>query len=704
MTARNPRTLLLTLAVSVALAACTQDEPARPAQEAPQPETEAAAAPAVELPPTAGLAFDQIDASIDACTDLNALVNSKWLAANPVPDDETTWGSFEMLNKRAEAASRQLVEAAAAEADAGGVEKLVGDIYATGMDEAAIEAAGIVPIQPMLDRIDALETADDVAQYIRDEFAAGRGEVFNFYSSADFMDSDSVIAYASQGGLSLPEKAYYLEDGPDGKYREIREAFVAHVDRQLQNAGVPADAAKQQAEQVLALETRLAEASLSRVELRDPKNLYNFVSVADAETQTPNFAWSQFFDANGVEVEGFSLSQPVFFAEFGKMLEEVPVEQWQAYLRISLIDAMAPFLSKQFSDERFAFYNQTLRGQKERKPRWERVLATVEGTAGEALGQLYVDAYFPAESKAAMETLVANLSAALKTRLQNLDWMSDATKEKALEKWATFTPKVGYPDKWREWGGLATSRDSYVGNVLAAAQFNHDFEMAKIGKPVDKTEWGMSPQTVNAYYNPLQNEIVFPAAILQPPFFDPEADLALNYGGIGAVIGHEMLHGYDDRGSQFDAQGNFANWWQKADREGFEARTAKLVEQFDNYVAIDGLHVNGELTLGENIADLGGLTVAWDALQTALADAGVDADAEIDGYTPGQRFFMNWATVWRRNYTPDELKVRLNTDSHAPAEFRAIGAPSNMPSFAAAFQCQPGDAMVRGEEQRVVIW
>ena len=698
---RTPNVLLLSIAIAAALSACSGEKP--PAAATPTPNA-TPAPPKAELPPLAAFNVGDLDTSKNACTNLAEFVNGKWLAANPVPGDKTTWGSFEMLDERSEAASKALVEAAAAKKDAGGLEKLVGDIYATGMDEAAIEAAGITPVKPMLDRIDALKTPADIAGYLRDEFAAGRGEVFGFYPQADFKDSGTVIAYTDQGGLSLPEKAYYLEDGPDGKYKGIRDAFVAHIARQLENAGVAAEAAQQQAKDVLAFETRLAKASFSRIELRDPSKQYHLVSVADADKASPNFSWSEFFAANGLKVENFSQSQPQFFVAFNKMLAEVPVAQWQAYLRINAIDGMAPFLASKFNDERFDFYAKTLRGQKEQKSRWKRVLDTVEGSSGEALGQLYVKEFFPAESKAAMEKLVTNLRDALKARLEKLDWMSPETKTKAMEKWASFTPKIGYPDKWRSWDGLATNRDSYVQNVLAASKFNHAYEMAKIGKPVDRTEWGMTPQTVNAYYNPLMNEIVFPAAILQPPFFDPKADPALNYGGIGAVIGHEMLHGYDDQGSQFDAKGNFNNWWKDSDSKGFKERTAKLVKQFDNYEAIDGLHVKGELTLGENIADLGGLTVAYDALQKALADAGKSASEKIDGYTEDQRFFMNWATVWRRNFTPDELKVRLNTDPHAPANFRAIGAPSNMPAFAAAFSCKAGDGMLRPDDTRVVIW
>nr|WP_166208231.1 M13-type metalloendopeptidase [Lysobacter telluris] len=703
---RKPQVLLLTLAVTAALAGCPQQKTG-PEAAAVAPAATTPAPPAAELPPTSAFAVSDIDPSKNICDDLAEAVNSKWLAAHPIPADRTTWGSFEMLTERSLAASKQLAEAAAAKTDNTGVEKLVGDMYATGMDAAKINAAGITPIQPMLARIDTLKTPADIAQYIRESFAQGLGDGFNFYSNADFKDSQLMIAYADQGGLALPEKAYYLQDGPkagDDSYKKIRDAYVAHVSRQLQNAGVAAADADKQAKDVLAFETRLAKASLSPIEQRDPNNQYHFVSVADADKASPNFPWSEFLKAQGVNVDGFSLSQPKFFAEFNKMIKDVPAEQWQAYFRAHTIDGMAPYLSDTFADERFDFFGKTLRGQQEQKPRWKRVLDTTEGGVGEALGQMYVKQYFPPESKAEMTKLVDNLRTSLKARLEKLDWMSPETKAKAIEKWQSFMPKIGYPDKWRSWDGLATSREGYVQNVLSSTKYNYDWMMGKVGKPVDRTEWGMTPQTVNAYYNPQQNEVVFPAAILQPPFFDPKADPALNYGGIGSVIGHEMLHGYDDQGSQFDAKGNFANWWQAADKKGFEARTAKLVKQFDDYVSIDGIHVKGQLTLGENIADLGGTTVSFDALQKALADAGKSPDEKIDGYTENQRFWLNWATVWRRNFRPEELKVRLNTDPHAPANFRAIGAPSNEPSFAQAFQCKSGDKMVRPDDQRVVIW
>ena len=705
MIVRKPQLLMLSLAVSAVLTGCPErQDTAAPPAATTTPAAAATPAPAAELPPTAQFAIADLDTSKNVCNNLADFVNSKWLAANPIPSDRTTWGSFEMLGERSLAANKQIAEAQAARSDASGVDKLVGDFYATGMDEAKVNAAGATPIQPMLDRIAAIKTPADVAQYLRQDFAAGAGDLFNFYSNADFHDSQLMIAYADQGGLSLPERAYYLEDGKDGSYKKIREAFVAHLGKQLQNAGIAAADADKQAADVLAFETRLAKASLSPIELRDPNNQYNFVKVADADKKSANFPWSEFLKAQGLSVDGFSLSQPKFFAEVDRMVKDAPVAQWQAYLRTRLIDRMAPYLADSFSNEQFDFYGKTLRGQQEQKPRWKRVLGATENNVGEALGQLYVKQYFPAESKAEMEKLVDNLRASLKARLEKLDWMSADTKAKAIEKWDSFMPKIGYPDKWRSWDGLATNRDGYAQNVLAASKFNYDWLMGKVGKPVDRTEWGMTPQTVNAYYNPQQNEIVFPAAILQPPFFDPKADPAMNYGGIGAVIGHEMLHGYDDQGAQFDAKGNFVNWWQAADKKGFEARTAKLVKQFDDYRSIDNLPVKGQLTLGENIADIGGLTVAYDALQKALADAGKSPDEKIDGYTENQRFFLNWATVWRRNFAPEELKVRLNTDPHAPANFRAIGAPSNMPAFATAFQCKAGDAMVRPDDKRVVIW
>lgn len=692
---KTVKLLSLSTAIALSLTACKKE----PAAEA-APEAAKLAIDFTKLPALPAFNVADLDPAVSACTDLNQFVNGKWLAANPVPSDRTTWGSFEMLGERSLAVQKQIVEAAAAaKTTKGSVEQKIGDIYALGNDEAKLNADGVNPVKPLLAEIDGLKDPAGIAKHLRDSFAKGNQSVFAFGPGEDFKDAKNVIAYAFESGLSLPEKAYYLEP----QYQDKRDAFVAHVERMLVLAGVESGAAKAQAKSVMAFETRLAKASLSPTESRNPANQYNFVSLADADKASPNFSWSAFFAAQGLnDVKGFSLSQPKFFAEMDRMIVDTPAADWQAYLRYHTFNDASDFLSDAVSNESFAFYGTTLRGQKEQKPRWKRVLGTVNGTMGEALGQIYVQQVFPEESKKQMQALVKNLSNALKVRLENLDWMSAETKAKAIAKWNTFDPKIGYPDKWRDYSGLSVDRSkSYLENALAAQAFENAYQMAKIGKPADRTEWGMTPQTVNAYYNPLKNEIVFPAAILQPPFFDAKADPALNYGGIGAVIGHEMLHGYDDQGSQFDKDGNNINWWSEQDLKNFQARTGKLVAQFDDYVTIDGLHVKGQLTLGENIADLGGLTVAYDAMK--LAEAG-KADPKADGYTQDQRFFMNWATVWRRNFMPDELKVRLNTDPHAPAMFRANGTPSNSDAFAAAFSCKAGDPMVRAGDKKVAIW
>nr|KAJ9619057.1 hypothetical protein H2204_012868 [Knufia peltigerae] len=696
MNVRNLVPLGLTIAIAASLAACGKNETA-PAADAAKPAFDQSQIKTALI----SLNSADLDPSIAACADLNGFVNSKWLKANPVPGDQTTWGSFEILRERSLEVQHALVQqAAASQAKAGSVEAKIGDIWKTGNDEAKIEAAGLAPLQPTLDKITALNDTAAITQYLRDSQAQGQGVLFSLFANADYKDSANVIAYVGQGGLGLPEKGYYFDDAQ----AKIRDAYVAYIAQVLTLSGVDAAQAAEQAKAVMAFESRLAKASMSRIEMRDPAKRYNPLSAADADKLTPNFSWTALFDTLKVPAaQKFSLAQPGFFSEMDKMLADVPAATWQSYLRFHTIDDASPYLSSQFEKANFEFYGKTLRGQQEMQPRWKRVLESLNGGMGEALGQLYVDAVFPAESKEAMQHLVQNLSVALKARLEQLPWMGEETRKKALEKWASFTPKIGYPDKWREWTGLQTNGDSYLGNMQAARAFNYRYMLDKVGKPVDKTEWGMTPQTVNAYYNATKNEIVFPAAILQAPFFDAKADPALNYGGIGAVIGHEMMHGYDDSGSQFAANGNFDNWWTDSDRKAFTERTDQLVAQFDGYESVPGVFVKGKLTLGENIGDLGGLTVAYDALQMALKE-NPKANVEVDGHSQDQRFFMNWATVWRRNFTDGELRVRLNTDPHAPANFRANGAPSNMPSYAAAFQCKAGDAMVRADDKRVVIW
>ena len=704
---RTPHLLTLSLAVAAALSGCKKPEDAAPAT-APDAAASAAAAPKTltldqsKLPAVNQFTAADLDPNGNACTDLNAYANAKFLAANPVPGDRTSWGAFEMLDERSNAIQQQLAEQAAADTGATGVEKIVGDLWSTGMDEAKINAQGIEPLKPELAAIDAISDQAKLVDYLRSSAAKGNNELFSFGAEADFKKSSQNIAYAMQGGLGLPDPEYYTSAGNKAKL----DAYQAHVAKVLELSGVAAADATAQAKQVVAFETRLAKVSKTSTQMsRDASLAYNPISPADADKLTPNWSWTEFFKSQGVATpEMFSLAIPAFHQEVSKMIADTDPAIWRAYLRFHTVDGASPYLSQPFVDESFAFYNKTMRGQKEIKPRWKRVLATINSQAGETLGQMYVKVAFPGDSKAKMETLVTNLRTALKARIEKLDWMSPETKAKAIAKWESFTPKIGYPEKWREWNGLSTSRDSYLGNVMEASEFNYKWNLSKIGKPVDKTEWGMSPQTVNAYYNPLQNEIVFPTAILQPPFFDPNAPEEMNYGGIGAVIGHEMTHGYDDQGSRFGADGNFIadpGWWTQKDLDAFKARTGKLVAQFDSYRTPAGDKVKGDLTLGENIADLGGLNTAYDAMKTATA--GKD-DPKSDGITRDQRFFLNWATVWRRNFTPEELVVRLKTDPHAPANFRAIGAPSNMPAFAAAFSCKAGDAMVRQGDQQVVIW
>ncbi|HET6632487.1 MAG TPA: M13 family metallopeptidase [Rhodanobacteraceae bacterium] len=714
MSSKFLKPMALAIAVSLFTAGCAQQaqtsDVAADGSVASAATSGATVASASSADQTPVFDISELDKSIDACTDFNGFVNAKWLAANPIPADQTRWGSFNLLREKSLDDQHQIVKAAASHADSaenGSLEQKVGWFFRSGMDTDAINSAGYAPIKPELASIAALKSSNDVEHWLDQAFARGDGQVFHFGSSADYKDAKRQIGFTFQGGLGLPTPDYYTKDD----YKTLRQAYVKHIAKMFELTGVPANEAKARADQVLAFETALAKHSLSRVELRDPENQYHLVTVAEADKITPHFDWKQFFTAQGVTVEkGFSMGQPKFFKQFDKLLADAPVDQWKAYLAFHAIDDASPYLSKPFQDANFAFYGTTLNGQPEQRPRWKRVLSAVNRGMGMGLGELYVARYFPPQAKARAEELVANVRNALKARIENLAWMSDATKAKAIAKWETFLPKIGYPDEgqWRDWSGLKITPDNYYANVRAAHEYNYRYEIGKIGKPTNRKEWGMTPQTVNAYYNPSDNTINFPAAILQPPFFYAHGDDAINYGGIGAVIGHEASHGFDDQGSQFDGQGNLSNWWTKADREKFDARAQKLVDQFNSYVPMPkehpDKHVNGKLTLGENIADLGGLNVAYDALQVALKNNPQEAGKKIDGLTQDQRFFLNWARVWRGETRPERQLVLLNADPHSPAQFRAIGAPSDMPAFAEAFNCQPGDKMVRSGDERVQIW
>jgi putative endopeptidase len=709
MTNKPMKPLVLAVSVALALTACGKQEQA--AAPAPAPASTAApaaaATTAAAAKPVSIFDVNELDSSVNACQDFNSFVNAKWIAANPIPNDHTSWGAFNQLAEQSLNTQHDIVDAAAknaAQAKPGSIEQKIGWLYQAGMDQDAVNKAGFDPLKPQLDQIAALKTPADIAKYITDRDAQGDMQVFDFGAGADFKDAKLQIGFANQGGLGLPTRDYYS----DPKYADIRDAYKAHIVKTLALTGVSDTDAKKQADEVLAFETQLAKASLSPTELRDLDNEYHFVSVAQADKITPHFSWDKYFSDQNINVgKGFSLSQPKFFAEFDKLLASAPIDQWQAYLRFHAIDSASPYLSTAFQDNRFDFYGKTLSGQPEQRPLWKRVLGAVNESMGEALGQLYVAKEFTPEAKQRAEELVTNVREALKEHIQNSDWMSDATKQKALEKWDKFLPKIGYPDHWRSWDGLDIKQGDFYGDVMAASKFNHDWDVAHIGKQTDRTEWGMTPQTVNAYYDPSTNTINFPAAILQPPFFYANGDDAINYGGIGAVIGHESSHGFDDQGSQFDGDGNKADWWTAQDKAQFKSRSGKLVDQFNGYAPLKDkpdLHVNGQLTLGENIADLGGLNVAYDALQNALKKNPTEANEKIDGYTQDQRYFLSWARVWRENIRPKTAELYLNIDPHSPAEFRAIGAPSNMTAFATAFQCKPADPMVRSGDKQVKIW
>ncbi|RDS84752.1 M13 family peptidase [Dyella monticola] len=708
MTYKHLKPLLLAASVTFALAACGKQEQAAAPAPAKSSSAPAAAATTASTAKSASV-FDagELDSSINACQDFNGFVNAKWIGANPIPQDRTSWGAFNQLAEKSLDTQHDIADAAAknaAQAKPGSIEQKIGYLYQAGMDEDAINKLGDDPIKPKLEKIDTLKTPSDVAKYITDSYAQGDKQVFDFGSGADFKDAKIQIGFANQSGLGLPTPDYYT----DAKYADLRDAYKAYIAKSLALTGVSDADAKKQADEVLAFETKLAQSSLSPTQLRNLDNEYHFVTVAQADKITPHFNWNDFFKAQGLTIDkGFSLSQPKFFAEFDKLLATAPISQWQAYLRFHTIDDASPYLSTAFQDNRFDFYGKTLSGQPEQKARWKRVLGAVNGSMGEALGQLYVAKEFTPEAKQRAQELVTNVREALKNRIEHLDWMSDATKQKAIDKWNKFLPKIGYPDHWRSWDGLDVKQGDYYGDVMAAAKFNYDWDIGHIGKPTDRTEWGMTPQTVNAYYDPSTNTINFPAAILQPPFFYANGDDAINYGGIGAVIGHESSHGFDDQGSQFDGDGNKADWWTAQDTTQFKARTGKLVDQFNGYAPLKDkpdLHVNGQLTLGENIADLGGLNVSYDALQDALKKNPAEAQQKIDGYTQDQRFFLSWARVWRENIREKQAELYLNIDPHAPASLRAIGAPSNMPAFAEAFQCKAGDAMVRDGDKQVKIW
>jgi putative endopeptidase len=650
--------------------------------------------------PAGGIDLTNLNTTVQPAADFYQFANGGWLPKNPIPADLSRWGSFNEVQERNYVVLHEILESAAAQTSAphGSIIQKVGDFYASGMDSAKIEADGLSPIAGELKKIDDIKDAAGFTAALAHSHTMGVRSFFNFFAGQDDKKSTDIIAVLRQGGLSLPDRDYYTKE--DDRSKELRAKYVEHLTKMFQLIGDDAATAASHAAVVMKIETALATASKTRVELRDPEANYHKMSLAELATLAPDFPWAGYFAGIGLPAPGnINVGQPEFFKAAAAMAKSVPVDDWKVYLRWHLVNDAADQLSSAFVNQNFEFFGKTLNGTKELRPRWKRVLMATDGSLGEALGQLYVEKAFSASAKARAKQLVENLRTTLAARISKLEWMSDATKTQALKKLNAFTVKIGYPDKWRDYTALDLDRSSYAVNAMRASAFEFQRNLAQIGKPVDRSEWGMSPPTVNAYYNPLMNEIVFPAGILQPPFFDANADDAVNYGGIGAVIGHEMTHGFDDQGRQFDADGNLRDWWTPEDGKNYLSRASIVEKQFDGYVVLDSLHVNGKLTLGENIADLGGLTIAYYAMQMALDKDG--RPALIDGYTPEQRFFISWATIWRQNIRPENQKVRLVTDPHSPGQFRCNGPLSNMTEFMKAFSVQEGAPMVRSEKAKI---
>jgi len=641
-----------------------------------------------------------LDRTCKPCDDFYQFAMGGWMKTHTIPPEYSTWGSFSQLVDKNQQNLREILDAAVKQqAKPGSNEQKIGDFYASCMDTEAIEAAGTRPIDAELAGIAEMKDASDLEAEAARLQIEGVGVLFGFRANQDAKDSTQVVGAAWQGGLGLPEREYYLKQ--DDKSKQLRDAYVKHVAKMFELSGDSSDAAATEAATVLGIETSLATASMKNTDLRDPHKTYHRMNMAELETMTPDFNWGSYFKLLGhPELKEINVGQPDFFRALDSQLTASPLADWKTYYRWHLLNTAAPALPEKFVAEEFEFRGKILTGAKEIQPRWKRCTQATDRALGEALGQLYVRKYFPPEAKAHALGMVDNLITALHDDLQTLSWMSPDTRAQATSKLAAFAVKIGYTDKWRDYSELKIDRASYFANQRRASAFEFERRLAKIGKPVDRTEWGMTPPTVNAYNNSSMNEIVFPAGILQPPFYDPKADDAVNYGGMGAVIGHEITHGFDDHGSEFDGHGNLKNWWTPDDMKNFKERATCVQTQFDNYVVDGDLHENGKLVLGESIADLGGLAISYAAYEKSLE--GKPRPPDKDGFTPEQRFFLGWAQVWGANDRPEYERLMANTNPHPLPRFRGNGPLGNMAEFARAFGCKKGDAMVR--EQVCKIW
>ncbi|HEX8028622.1 MAG TPA: M13-type metalloendopeptidase [Vicinamibacterales bacterium] len=656
--------------------------------------------PAATTPLKSGLDPASFDRSIRPQDDLFKHVNGAWLARTDIPADKATYGAFDILFDKAQADLKAIVENAGASTTKtpGSDAQKIGDFYASFMNEARAEELGLAPLKAELDAIDALETRTDVAKHFARFFKLNLINPIVGYVEGDAQEPGKDILYVYQGGLGLPDRDYYLKN--DDKLKEYREKYAGFVSNILGQAGDAA--AAKSAREIFVLETRLARAHWTNVENRDAVKTYNKVAVADLPKQFPGFDWAAWTTELGLaNVPTIVVSQPSYLKTLAATVNELPVNAWKPYLKASLLNGFAPYLNRQFVDAEFGFYTTTLRGVKEQQPRWKRAVNVLNGNLGEMLGKLYVEKHFKPEAKARMEALVANLREAYKIGIGTLEWMGPETRKQAQEKLARFTPKIGYPNKWRDYSKLEIKNDDLVGNLMRAYANENSFQLAKAGQPIDPEQWGMTPQTINAYYNPVRNEIVFPAAILQPPFFNLDADDAANYGGIGAIIGHEMGHGFDDQGRRFDATGALRDWWTKADESEYLKRAKILVDQYNQFEPLPDLHVNGELTLGENLADLTGLVIAHRAYELSLKGATAPT---IDGIPADQRFYFGWGQSWMAKERDESLRQQVLTNVHSPEMYRANGPIRNIPEFYAAFGVKEGDKLFLPPDRRVKIW
>ena len=637
-----------------------------------------------------------MDKSVDPCTDFYTYSCGGWMKANPIPPDKTSWTVTSKLEDDNKLILRDVLDTAARpDTNRDATNQKIGDYYAACMDEKAIDAAGTSPLQPAFDRISALHSKDELAEVAAQ--LVNTNVLFTFGSDQDYKNSSEVIAETDQGGLGLPDRDYYFKD--DAKSVELRKAYVAHVAKMFELLGDKPAEAQKEAGAVLRIETALAKASLTRVERRDPQRLYHRMPLSRLQALTPDFRWNIYMTKVGLpSVDSLNVATPDFFKGMNAEIKKESLDNWKAYLRWHVMNENAEFLATPFVNEDFAFFGKTLRGQQELEPRWKRCVGYVDNDLGEALGKAFVERTFSPEAKARALVMVHQIEAAMEQDIHSLPWMSDVTKQHALEKLHTVANKIGYPDKLRDYSALSVERGNEMGNVLRARAFEFNRQLAKIGKPVDRGEWQMTPPTVNAYYDPQKNDINFPAGILQPPFFDPKSDDAPNYGDTGATIGHELTHGFDDEGRQFDAQGNLRDWWTAEDTRQFTERAECISNQYSQYVIVDDIRINGKLTLGEDVADLGGILLAYMAWQDQTKDQKLEP---LEGFTPEQRFFIGYAQDWCGNIRDESKRLRATVDPHSPDKYRTNGVVSNMPQFQQAFQCKTGTPMAPANRCRV---